>query len=59
MKSFQSLIVVVVVTVVALAFSGFASANSVEIFGLPAMYACGWLALRLHPRLGKARLIEA
>ena len=48
MKSLQSLIVVVVVTVVALAFSGFASANSVEIFGLPAMYACGWMALVIN-----------
>ncbi len=48
MKSVQSLIVVVVVTVIALAFSGFASANSVELYGYPAMYLCGWLALVIN-----------
>lgn len=48
MKSLQSLIVVIVVTVIALAFSGFASANSVELYGYPAMYLCGWLALVIN-----------
>ena len=48
MKSLQSFIVVIVVTVIALAFSGFASANSVEFHGYPAMYLCGWLALVIN-----------
>ena len=48
MKSLQSLIVVAVVTVIALAFSGFASANSVKFHGYPAMYLCGWLALAIN-----------
>jgi steroid 5-alpha reductase family enzyme len=48
MKSLKSLIVVVVVTVVALTFSGFASADSVELYGYPAMYLCGWLALVIN-----------
>lgn len=48
MKSLKSLIVVAVVTVVALTFAGFASAGSVEIAGLPALYACAWLALLIN-----------
>lgn len=38
-----------------------AVAPLVGVFALGGLglIACGWLALRLHPRLGKARLIEA
>lgn len=47
-KSVKSLIVVAVVTMIALAFSGFASAGSVEAFDRPAMYLIGWLALIIN-----------
>ena len=44
-KSAKSLMVVAIVTIVALTFAWFAGANSVELFGYPAMYLCGWIAL--------------
>jgi len=47
-KSGKSLIVVAVVTVIALAFSGFASSGSVDLFDRPAMYLTGWLALLVN-----------
>lgn len=47
-KSAKSLIVVAVVTIVALLFSGFASSGSVDLFGRPAMYLAGWLALIIN-----------
>ena len=48
MKALKSLAVVILVAVVALTFAGFASDNSVEIAGLPALYLCAWLALLIN-----------
>lgn len=47
-KMAKSLGVVIAVTLIALAFSGFASAGSVDVFGSPAMYLTGWLALIIN-----------
>ena len=47
-KSAQSLMVVAIATVIALGFAGLASANSVEVFGYPAMYLAAWLALCIN-----------
>ncbi|MEO1220557.1 MAG: DUF1295 domain-containing protein [Pseudomonadota bacterium] len=46
--SVKSLLVVAFVTVIALAFAGFAGANSVELYGYPAMYLAGWMALLIN-----------
>lgn len=46
--SAKSLIVVAVVTVIAVAFSGFAGSGSVPFVGYPAMYLAGWLALVIN-----------
>ncbi|MEP1421304.1 MAG: DUF1295 domain-containing protein [Erythrobacter sp.] len=47
-KSAKSLFVVALVTVIAVAFSGFAGSGSVEVFGRPSMYLAGWLALAIN-----------
>lgn len=47
-KSAKSLLVVAVVTVIAMTFSGFAGSGSVEVFDRPAMYLIGWLALVIN-----------
>ncbi len=47
-KSVKSFAVVAVVTVIALAFSYFAGAGSVEIGGYSALYVCGWIALLVN-----------
>jgi len=46
--STKSLIVVAIVTVIAVAFSGFAGSGSVDVLGRPAMYLTGWLALAIN-----------
>lgn len=46
--SAKSFIVVAVVTVIALAFAGFAGSGSVEFAGYPSMYLAGWLALVIN-----------
>ena len=46
--SIRSFVVVAVVSVVALIFSYFAGAGSVEIFGYSALYVCGWIALLVN-----------
>lgn len=47
-KTAKSLLVVAVVTVIALTFAGFASANSVQVGSLPALYLCAWIALAVN-----------
>lgn len=44
----KSLAVVAFVTVIAIAFSGFAGSGSVDVFGYPSMYLIGWLALVIN-----------
>ena len=46
--SAKSLLVVALVTVIAVAFSGFAGGGSVAVFGSPSMYLAGWLALVIN-----------
>ncbi|MHA7819397.1 MAG: DUF1295 domain-containing protein [Erythrobacter sp.] len=48
MKAVKSLTVVVVVTLIALAFGAFASEGRVEIAGLPALYLTAWIALLIN-----------
>ena len=47
-KTAKSLLVWAIVTVIAVTFSGFAGAGSVELFGYNAMYLAGWLALVIN-----------
>ena len=47
-KSAKSLFVWAIVTIIAVAFSGFAGAGSVELYGYNAMYLIGWLALVIN-----------
>ena len=47
-KAAKSLIVVAIVTLIALSFTWFAGVNSVTVFGVSAMFACGVLALAIN-----------
>ena len=47
-KAAKSLIVVAIATLIALSFTWFAGVNSVTVFGVSAMFACGVLALAIN-----------